>query len=113
MANSLYHEGQPATISADFDRRTAGGDHEHPLTDDLVVNVYADDGVAPFGCGLRGHFLQGDSAGLAHLLLVLMGAPTDDVGEASQDIAADVRAQDRLASDDAQIFLDGMTFDSM
>src|SRR5690606_2301313 len=85
-------------------RSARGGDDQHAVfgAQALVVEVNADHGGGPPARGLVAHLLQGDVARLAKRLLVAAGPTADDVGDAGEKVAEDVRADDRLARHHAE-----------
>ena len=81
------------------------------LADHLIVEINADHGVRAEPGGFILNFLQRNLARFAQRLFIAAGPAADDVANAGEKIAEDMRAQDRLAGDDALIAGDGAAFD--
>src|SRR5690606_736873 len=92
------------------DGRAVGADHQHPATlphvDRLVVQVDADHRVRAELLGLLDHLLDRDLLRPAQLLLVRGGAPAHDVADPREEVAEDVRAEDRVAAHQPEVLRD-------
>ena len=103
----------PSRLPED-DRRAARRNHEHAVVgaQHFVVEVDTDHRRCPELAGSFDHFVEGGLAGVRERVLVGAGAPADNVADAREQVAEDVRADDCLTGDDAEIPSDGMAFDA-
>jgi SAM-dependent methyltransferase len=100
-------------LAPEHDRRARSADHQHRAVpaDRLVVQVDRDHGVRAETSRLLGQLLERDLLGAPQLALVRRGAAADDVADAGEQVLEDVRAEDRLAADDAEVADGGAAFD--
>src|SRR5690606_18164042 len=89
----------------ELDGGARDGDHEHGTVPahDLVVEVDADDRIGAEPAGLLFELPQRLVARVAQRPLVGAGAAADDVADAGEQVLEDVRADDHLADDEAEI----------
>ena len=83
----------------------------HILSENLIVDVDAHDGVGPEPSRTVGHLVHGLGPGRDQFLLVRAAAPADDVADARREITQEIDPGDNLPENNTLILGDSASFD--